>query len=94
MAKPLTYYKPNGEWGIEGVDLHSLPAPVYGALSKLMRLEHPIGDNKANALRLSSDEEMAALLSSDRCNRSVSIDECVAYESCIQCWLDWLLSPA
>ena len=41
MSKPLTYRKPSGEWGIEGVDLSTLPPPVYGALAKLMRLEHP-----------------------------------------------------
>ena len=38
MSKPLTYRKPSGEWGIEGVDLSTLPPPVYGALAKLMRL--------------------------------------------------------
>lgn len=42
MSKPLTYRKPSGEWGIEGVDLSTLPPPVYGALAKLMRLEHPL----------------------------------------------------
>lgn len=36
----LTYLKPNGEWGIEGVDLSTLPPKVYGALCKLMKLEH------------------------------------------------------
>ena len=25
MTKPLTYRKPSGEWGIEGVDLSALP---------------------------------------------------------------------
>ena len=36
----LTYCKPNGEWGIEGVDLSTLPPKVYGALCKLKDLEH------------------------------------------------------
>ena len=36
----ITYYKPNGEWGIEGVDLTALPPKVYGALCKLHDLEH------------------------------------------------------
>lgn len=36
----LTYVKPNGEWGIEGVDLSALPPKVYGALCKLKDLEH------------------------------------------------------
>lgn len=38
----ITYRKPNGEWGIEGVDLSTLPPPVYRALHKLMALEHPM----------------------------------------------------
>lgn len=46
MNKPLTYHKPSGEWGIEGVDLSTLPPPVYGALAKLMRLEHPLCDRE------------------------------------------------
>lgn len=36
----MTYRKPNGEWGIEGVDLTALPPKVYGALCKLHDLEH------------------------------------------------------
>lgn len=47
MNKPLTYRKPSGEWGIEGVDLSTLPPQVYGALAKLMRLEHPAGEETA-----------------------------------------------
>lgn len=44
MSKPLTYRKPGGEWGMEGVDLSALPPQVYGALAKLARLEHPDGE--------------------------------------------------
>lgn len=40
MMGNLTYCKPNGEWGIEGVDLSTLPPKVYGALCKLRDLEH------------------------------------------------------
>lgn len=36
----LTFYRLNGEWGIEGVDLSMLPPKVYGALCKLHDLEH------------------------------------------------------
>lgn len=36
----LTFYRPNGEWGIEGVDLTTLPPKVYGALCKLHDLEY------------------------------------------------------
>lgn len=38
--EPFTYLKPNGEWGIEGVNLSALPPKVYGALRKLCDLEH------------------------------------------------------
>lgn len=38
----ITYLKPNGEWGIEGVDLSTLPPKVYGALCKLRDLEHGV----------------------------------------------------
>lgn len=47
MVKPLTYRKPSGEWGIERVDLSALPPQVYGALAKLMRLEHPADEETA-----------------------------------------------
>lgn len=40
MMAPLTFYKPTGEWGIEGVDLATLPPKVYSALCKLHDLEH------------------------------------------------------
>lgn len=42
MNKNLTWLRPSGEWGIEGVDLTALPPAAYGALAKLMRLEHPL----------------------------------------------------
>lgn len=35
----LTWSKPNGEWGVYGIDLKGLPGPVYGALLKLKRME-------------------------------------------------------
>lgn len=43
MAEKITYCKPDGEWGIEGVDLTSLPPKVYSALCKLKDLEWPFG---------------------------------------------------
>lgn len=90
MIKPLTYHKPSGEWGIEGVDLSALPPQVYGALAKLMRLEHPICGTRAEMLRLASDEEMAAMLSATFCCQQ----GCGEFDSCKKCWLDWLLDPA
>lgn len=34
-----TWSKPDGSWGIEGVDLSTLPPRVYGALMKLKHIE-------------------------------------------------------
>lgn len=62
MSKPLTWLKPSGEWGIEGVDLTTLPPKVYGALAKLMRLEHPYCLSRGDHLRTMSDEDLALWL--------------------------------
>ena len=35
----ITWKRPDGSWGINGVDLAKLPPNAYGALWKLMRLE-------------------------------------------------------
>lgn len=35
----LTWKKPNGEWGIKGVDLSTLPPILYGVAHKLMHFE-------------------------------------------------------
>lgn len=35
----ITFTKPNGDWGIEGVDLTQLPPKLYGAVMKLKRYE-------------------------------------------------------
>lgn len=92
MTKMLTYHKPSGEWGIEGVYLSTLPPPVYEALAKLMRLEHPLCNNCADMLRLASEEEMAVMLAHGGCKRKAS--DCERHETCDLCWLDWLKSPA
>lgn len=86
MTKPLTYYKPSGEWGIEGVDLSTIPPQVYGALAKLMRLEHPISGNRADILRLASEEEMAEMLT-QACPGAEK--HCDGVSICRECWLDW-----
>ena len=39
MKRRLTWKAPNGDWGIRGVDLASLPPAAYGALCKLLRME-------------------------------------------------------
>lgn len=43
MANKITYCKPNGEWGIDGVDMAALPPKVYSALCRLKDLEWPFG---------------------------------------------------
>ncbi len=90
MTKPLTYLKPSGEWGIEGVDLATLPPPVYGALAKLMRLEHPLCGTRAEMLRLASVEEMADMLT----QACPDAEEHCGVSICRACWLDWLQEPA
>ena len=39
MSSRLTWSRPDGSWGLEGVDLTKLPPRVYGALCKLKRME-------------------------------------------------------
>ena len=88
MTKPLTYHKPSGEWGIEGVDLSTLPPQVYGALAKLMRLEHPLCNTRAEMLRLASVEEMAEMLTQACPDAN---EHCGGVSICRECLLNWLL---
>lgn len=67
------------------------PAPVYGALAKLMRLEHPLCGTRAEKLRLASEEEMADMLTR-ACPDAK--EHCSGTSICRACWLDWLLDPA
>ena len=60
--KLLTWKKPDGSWGIEGVDLAVLPPKVYVALCKLMELEHPTFQSNGDIIRSMSDEAMANFL--------------------------------
>ena len=58
----LTYNKPNGEWGIEGVDLSALPPKVYGAVAKLKDIEsgrYPDVASTELALRTLADDVAA-----------------------------------
>lgn len=95
MTKPLTF-RVNGTWGIEGVNLSTLPPKVYGALKKLCDLEHPLLGNQADSLRLASEEEMADILCSGCCHPCDETDVGCgpADGNCHNCWLNWLLSPA
>lgn len=38
-TKRLTWTTPDGGWGVQGVDLRTVPTKVYGALYKLMEME-------------------------------------------------------
>lgn len=87
MSKPLTYQKPSGEWGIEGVDLTALPPKVYGALMKLRDIEHPACPTNADALRAAmTTAEMARILTqwcdSEHCRLDYD------FEQCFRAWLD------
>ena len=79
MSKKLTWAKPNGEWGIEGVELGALPPAVYAALAKLHRLEYPVAPTKAEAMRAMTDEELAAAMAE---NPILSVCEAVCGGDC------------
>lgn len=61
----LTYLKPNGEWGIEGVNLSVLPPKVYGALCKLKDIEHK--DYLAKVVRDAAREVPATRWQEETC---------------------------
>ena len=39
MKSRITFSTPNGDWGIEGVDLTKLSSKLYGAVMKLKKYE-------------------------------------------------------
>lgn len=91
MNKPLTYIKPDGEWGLEGVDLAALPPRVYGALCKLRDLEHPHIMTRADVLRAGTVEDMARILAPGCCYPDRGTEPCVEHGGgCTKCWLEWL----
>lgn len=61
----LTYLKPNGEWGIEGVDLSTLPPKVYGALCRLRDIEHK--DSLADIVQAAANEVPASRWQEETC---------------------------
>lgn len=91
MSKPLTYRKPNGEWGIEGVDMATLPPKVYGALCKLKDIEHPCCPSNAEAIRAAKTTQEMARIIAKRC----SIGDCLEDQccGCERCYRDWLEQP-
>lgn len=96
MSGKLTWKKENGEWGLEGVDLASLPPAVYGALCKLKDIEHPSCPTNGDRIRAMSDEELSVVLEcphlSDPDICCVESDECS--DGCDKCVLKWLQDPA
>lgn len=62
MSSKITWRKPNGTWGIEGEDLAKVSPRIYGALCKLMELEHPNCPSNGDLIRSMSDEELADFL--------------------------------
>lgn len=54
----LTWKKPNGEWGVRGVDLSALPPALYGAMCRLRDFEERAEDPDALDLLL---DELAGL---------------------------------
>lgn len=89
MSKPLTYIKPNGEWGLEGVDLAALPPRVYGALCKLRDLEHPAIVTRADAMQAGTVEDMARMLAPGCCYPDYGAEPCLP-GGCPACWQRWL----
>ena len=94
MGKPMTWRK-GGAWGIEGVDLAALPPKAYGALRKLLELEHPLCPTNADRIRTMSDEELAAAII---CPNESGLEEVPCElddgRDCFKCCLDWLRDPA
>ena len=62
MSSKITWRTPDGLWGIEGVNLAVLPPKVYGALCKLMEIEHPVCVSNGDKIRSMSDEELAQFM--------------------------------
>ena len=99
MSGNLTWKKENGEWGLEGVDLATLPPTVYGALSKLKDIEHPSCPTNGDVFRCKTDKELADLTFCPRqnagrpllCQGRVSE---VSEEECDKCALDFYRSYA
>ena len=96
MSGNLTWKKENGEWGLEGVDLATLPPTVYGALSKLKDIEHPSCPTNGDRVRAMSDEELSKVMwypyseGEEPCMNGDDEDP----DYCDKCVLRWLQDPA
>lgn len=93
MSGKLTWKKPNGEWGVEGVDLTALPPAAYAAIAKLKDIEHPSCPTNGDMVRRMTDEELAGVI---MCPHDALPGLCLTdpTTSCLKCTLDWLKDPA
>lgn len=85
----ITYLKPNGEWGVSGVDLSTLPPKVYGALCKLKDLEHPMCGTNLERLATLDLEGAAQFITviatvAASTERTVSVAD---VKDCVKAWL-------
>ena len=92
MSGNLTWKKENGEWGLDGVDLATLPPVVYGALCKLKDIEHPSCPTNGDRVRSMSDEELSKVM---WCPYSDGAEPCLNGndedpDQCDKCVLHWL----
>lgn len=68
----MTWKKPNGEWGVKGVDLSTLPPVLYGMAHKLLDFEelcespdaletlmYQLSDLKADFARVTAERDAA-----------------------------------
>lgn len=94
MSGKLTWKKPNGEWGIEGVDLTALQPAAYAAIAKLKDIEHPSCPTNGDMVRRMTDEELAAVIMCPYDGAPEHLYLCTEPGGCIKCVLHWLGDPA
>jgi len=94
MSGKLTWKKPNGEWGIEGVDLTALPPAAYAAIAKLKDIEHPSCLTNGDRIRTMADEELAGVIMCPHDGGSSGLCVLESCANCFKCSLDWLKDPA
>ena len=58
----ITYRTPSGYWGIDGVDLTTLPPRVYAALHKLCDIEHPVCPTVYERITCATKDELVLLI--------------------------------
>ena len=97
--KKLTWKNEKGEWGLDGVDLATLPPAAYGAIAKLKDIEHPVCPTNGDVIRNKTDEELVQLsfCPYEQAGKPMPCWERfgeVSIEDCDKCALNFLQSPA